>query len=171
MSEEKKPMQTPIEDAQEQENTEAKETPAEEEKPAQNPAESETEQQETEQQETPAPAAESQTEQNVPPALSEVDALKEENFRLTTQLEAMKLGFVPEVIEDAVILAENIVKKDGSDISAALKTVAKKYPAWTAAQNEKSKTKGGFKVGADSSGGKSADDDTLDSIFGIRKKK
>lgn len=171
MSEEKKPMQTPIEDAQEQENTEAKETPAEEEKPAQNPAESETEQQETEQQETPAPAAESQTEQNVPPALSEVDALKEENFRLTTQLEAMKLGFVPEVIEDAVILAENIVKKDGSDISAALKTVAKKYPAWTAAQNEKSKTKGGFKVGADSSGGKTADDDKLDSIFGIRKKK
>ena len=171
MSEEKKPMQTPIEDTQEQENTEAKETPAEEEKPAQNPAESETEQQETEQQETPAPAAESQTEQNVPPALSEVDALKEENFRLTTQLEAMKLGFVPEVIEDAVILAENIVKKDGSDISAALKTVAKKYPAWTAAQNEKSKTKGGFKVGADSSGGKSADDDKLDSIFGIRKKK
>ncbi len=171
MSEEKKPMQTPIEDTQEQENTEAKETPAEEEKPAQNPAESETEQQETEQQETPAPAAESQTEQNVPPALSEVDALKEENFRLTTQLEAMKLGFVPEVIEDAVILAENIVKKDGSDISAALKTVAKKYPAWTAAQNEKSKTKGGFKVGADSSGGKTADDDKLDSIFGIRKKK
>lgn len=171
MSEEKKPMQTPIEDAQEQENTEAKETPAEEEKPAQNPAESETEQRETEQQETPAPAAESQTEQNVPPALSEVDALKEENFRLTTQLEAMKLGFVPEVIEDAVILAENIVKKDGSDISAALKTVAKKYPAWTAAQNEKSKTKGGFKVGADSSGGKTADDDKLDSIFGIRKKK
>ena len=171
MSEEKKPMQTPIEDTQEQENTEAKETPAEEEKPAQNPAESETEQQETEQQETPAPAAESQTEQNVPPALSEVDALKEENFRLTTQLEAMNLGFVPEVIEDAVILAENIVKKDGSDISAALKTVAKKYPAWTAAQNEKSKTKGGFKVGADSSGGKTADDDKLDSIFGIRKKK
>ena len=103
--------------------------------------------------------------------MSEIDKLKEENFRLRTQLEANTLGFTPDVIEDAVILAENIVKRDGSDISAALKAVAKKYPAWlTSAEDEKQK--GGFKVGADSSGSKSADDDEkLNRIFGIRKKK
>ena len=62
-------------------------------------------------------------------------------------------------------------KRDGSEISAALKAVAKKYPAWLlSAQDEKQK--GGFKVGADSSGGKSADDDEkLNKIFGIKKKK
>lgn len=109
-------------------------------------------------------------ESEAPPEMSEIDKLKEENFRLRTQLEANTLGFMPDVIEDAVVLAENIVKRDGSDISAALKAVAKKYPAWTAAAQEENK-KGGFKIGADSSGGKSDDDEKLNQIFGIRKKK
>lgn len=165
MPEEKKPTEKPVEGAQEQENTEPKETPAEEEKPSEPPEESV--------QDTPAETAPEETaqEEAAPPEMSEIDKLKEENFRLRTQLEANTLGFMPDVIEDAVILAENIVKRDGSDISAALKAVAKKYPAWlTSAQDEKQK--GGFKVGADSSGGKSADDDEkLNKIFGIRKKK
>ena len=153
MPKEKKPTEKPAEDAQEQGNTEANTEPAEAESSADT-----------------APEDTAQ-EEAAPPELSEVDRLKEENFRLKTQLEAMKAGFVPEVIEDAVILAENIVKRDGSDISAALKAAAKKYPAWTAAAQDE-KQKGGFKVGADSSGGKSADDDEkLNQIFGIRKKK
>ena len=122
----------------------------------------------------PKNTTEGETEfEATPPELSETDKLKEENFRLKTQLEAMKIGFMPDVIEDAVVLAENIVKRDGSDISAALQDVAKKYPDWkTDSIGKDGKSKGGFKVGADSSGGKSADDDEkLNKIFGIRKKK
>ena len=174
MPEEKKPTEKPAEGAQEQENTDANTEPAEAEKLAEEaegtgnkPAE------ETQPEPAPKDSAQEETseEQAAPPEMSEIDKLKEENFRLRTQLEANTLGFTPDVIEDAVILAENIVKRDGSDISAALKAVAKKYPAWlTSAEDEKQK--GGFKVGADSSGSKSADDDEkLNRIFGIRKKK
>lgn len=169
MSEEKKPMEKPEEGAQEQEKPEEKETPAEEEKPTEEAESTENKPAEKTQ---PEPAQEETSEeQAAPPEMSEIDKLKEENFRLRTQLEANTLGFMPDVIEDAVVLAENIVKRDGSDISAALKAVAKKYPAWlTSAQDEKQK--GGFRVGADSSGGKPADDDEkLNKIFGIRKKK
>lgn len=169
MPEEKKPTEKPAEGAQEQENTDANTEPAEAEKPAEEAEGTENKPAEETQPE-PAPEETAQ-EEAAPPEMSEIDKLKEENFRLRTQLEANTLGFTPDVIEDAVILAENIVKRDGSDISAALKAVAKKYPAWlTSAQDEKQK--GGFKVGADSSGGKSADDDEkLNRIFGIRKKK
>ena len=176
MPKEKKPTEKPAEDAQEQGNTEANTEPAEAESSADKPIEEKPEKDSSEgepaAENTPEPAPEDTAqEEAAPPELSEVDRLKEENFRLKTQLEAMKAGFVPEVIEDAVILAENIVKRDGSDISAALKAAAKKYPAWTAAAQDE-KQKGGFKVGADSSGGKSADDDEkLNQIFGIRKKK
>ena len=82
----------------------------------------------------------------------------------------MKIGFVPDVIEDAVILAENIVKRDGSDISAALQAVAKKYPDWKADGKDKGKSKGGFKVGADSSGQTKANDEKIDRAFGLRKR-
>ncbi|MDE7390218.1 MAG: hypothetical protein K2M82_04675 [Lachnospiraceae bacterium] len=105
------------------------------------------------------------------PELSEEDKLKEENFRLKAQLEAMKIGFNPDVIEDAVVLAENIVKKDGSDIASALQAVAKKYPDWKAdSKGEDSKKKGGFKVGADGSKQTTANDDKLNAAFGIKKK-
>ncbi len=105
-----------------------------------------------------------------PPQLSEEDRLKEENFRLRTQLEALKIGFNPEVIEDAVVLAENIVKKDGSEISAALQAVAKKYPDWKAdSKGKDGKSKGGFKVGADTSGSKPTSDEKLNKAFGIKK--
>ena len=74
--------------------------------------------------------------------------LKEENLRLKTQLEAMKIGFSADVIDDVVVLAENMAKRDNMDIAQALKAVAKKYPDWKA--DSKSKQKGGFRVGADS---------------------
>lgn len=157
---------------QQQPETAAESTPAEAEAPADKPAEGTQTAESGEGADVPDTAPETQQQSEAaPPELSEIDKLKEENFRLKTQLEANTLGFMPDVIEDAVVLAENIVKRDGSDISAALKAVAKKYPAWlTSAQDDKSK--GGFKVGADSSGGKSADDDEkLNKIFGIRKKK
>lgn len=174
MPEEKKPTEKHAEGAQEQENTDANTEPAEAEKLAEEAEGTENKPAEkTRPEPAPKDSAQEETseEQAAPPEMSEIDKLKEENFRLRTQLEANTLGFTPDVIEDAVILAENIVKRDGSDISAALKAVAKKYPAWlTSAQDEKQK--GGFKVGADSSGSKSDDDDEkLNQIFGIRKKK
>lgn len=118
------------------------------------------------------PAEEKFEEEKAPeaPKLSETDELRVENLRLKTQLEAMKIGFNPDCLEDAVVLAENIVKRDGTDITAALQAVAKKYPDWKS-DSKDSKSKGGFKVGADSPKDKAADDEQLNSAFGIRKKK
>ena len=149
-ADEKPPEEKPSDKPQNEEKAEGENVPDEPEKPPENPTEDTTE-----------PEA-------APPELSETDKLKEENFRLKTQLEAMKIGFIPDVIEDAVILAENIVKRDGSDISAALQAVAKKYPDWKA--DSKGKAKGGIKVGADSSGQTSANDDKIDKAFGLKKK-
>lgn len=107
------------------------------------------------------------------PELSEVDQLKAENLTLKTQLEAMKIGFALDCMEDAVTLAEAIVKRDGVEISAALQSVAKKYPDWKAdgKDNKNGKSKGGFKVGADSSeSDKGASDDRLSKAFGLKKK-
>lgn len=105
------------------------------------------------------------------PQLSETDKLKAENLTLKTQLEAMKIGFAPDCMEDAVTLAEAIVKRDDVDISAALQSVAKKYPDWKADGKEKSGGKGGFKVGADKPKEKNADEDRLNAAFGLRRKK
>lgn len=119
----------------------------------------------------PATPTESETEpEAAPPELSETDKLKEENFRLKTQLEAMKIGFMPDVIEDAVVLAENIVKRDSVDITKALQAVAKKYPDWKTDSGKDGKAKGGIKIGADSSGQTASNDDKLRQIFGIKKK-
>ncbi len=135
---------------QDEEKAEVETVPEKDEKPPENPSGSDTE------------------PETAPPELSEEDKLREENFRLKTQLEAMKIGFVPDVIEDAVILAENIVKRDGSDITAALQAVAKKYPDWKA--DSKGKSKGGIKVGADSSGQSKPNDERIDKAFGLRKR-
>lgn len=137
----------PSEKPQEEEKDEGEKLPDEQEKPPESESEGETE------------------AETAPPELSEIDKVKEENFRLKTQLEAMKIGFNPNVIEDAVVLAENIVKRDGSDISTALQAVAKKYPEW---KND-GKSKGSFKVGADSSKQKSTSDEKLNRAFGIKK--
>lgn len=147
------------------------EVPLEEQKPTEEGTDTAPEEKPAEEPQAAAEEKPAETEkvEETLPEQSELDRLKEENFRLRTQLEANAAGFMPEVVEDAVILAEAIVKRDGSDISAALKTVAKKYPGWTAAGNENAK--GGFKLGADSSKGKQENnDDKLNKIFGIRKK-
>ena len=151
-ADEKPPEEKPTEAAENEEKAEGETVSDEPEKPTENPTEGETE------------------PESAPPELSEEDKLREENFRLKTQLEAMKIGFIPDVIEDAVILAENIVKRDGSDISAALQAVAKKYPDWKADGKDKGKSKGGFKVGADSSGQTKANDEKIDRAFGLRKR-
>ena len=115
------------------------------------------------------PEAEGKSRQDVP-ELSENDKLKAENLTLKTQLEAVKIGFKPDCIEDAVVLAENLVKRDGSDIAAALQAIAKKYPDWKS-DAKSDKSAGGFKVGADSgSKEKNPDSDRLSQAFGIKKK-
>lgn len=104
------------------------------------------------------------------PKLSAEDELRAENFALKTQIEAMKLGFNPDCIEDAVVLAENIVKRDGSDIATALQAVAKKYPDWKQQAGDKGKHKGGFKIGSDGGNSKPTSEDKLDKAFGLKKK-
>lgn len=127
-----------------------------------------------------APAEETQKNEESPkenneetapdvPQMSEIDKLKAENLTLKTQLEAMKIGFAPDCMEDAVTLAEAIVKRDGTEITTALQAVAKKYPDWKA--DGKDKSGNGFKVGADSgSDSKKVDSDKLSQAFGIKKK-
>lgn len=123
---------------------------------------------ESESEEKPEP--EEKTPSDVP-ELSETEKLKAENLTLKTQLEALKIGFKPDCIEDAVVLAENLVKRDGSDITSALQSVAKKYPDWKSDSKDNPKGKGGFKIGADSgSKEKNPDSDRLSQAFGIKKK-
>ena len=127
-TEETKPEEQPAE-PQEPEEEAQEETPAEAEEDA-----------------SPEPEPEAAAEEPTPPEQSTEQQLREENFRLKTQLEAMKLGFLPDVIEDAVVLAENVSRRDGVEITEALAAVAKKYPAWKAGA-----AKGGIKIGADHS--------------------
>ena len=123
---------------------------------AEEAAESETEQAEETQEEPADPAA-------------ELEALRAENTRLKAQLEAHNAGFKPEYIEDAVLIAENAVSRDGITITEALQAVAKKYPEWKHTADEKGKS--GFKVGADTpKEDKTAYDEKLNEAFGIRKK-
>lgn len=123
---------------------------------------------ESKSEEKPEPEEKSQSDI---PELSETEKLKAENLTLKTQLEALKIGFKPDCIEDAVVLAENLVKRDGSDITSALQSVAKKYPDWKSDSKDNPKGKGGFKIGADSgSKEKNPDSDRLSQAFGIKKK-
>lgn len=119
------------------------------------------------------PAEEPSAEPTEPelPKLSVEDELRAENFALKTQLEAMRLGFIPDYIDDAVVLAESIVKREGSDIATALKAVAKKYPDWKQQAGDKGKQKkGGFKIGSDGGNSKPTSEDKLNNAFGIKKK-
>ena len=120
-------------------------------------AESEPEQPEETQEESADPAA-------------ELEALRAENTRLKAQLEAHNAGFKPEYIEDAVLIAENAVSRDGITITEALQAVAKKYPEWKHTAGDTGKT--GFKVGAEApKEDTAAEDASLDEAFGIRRKK
>ncbi|MBP3249962.1 MAG: hypothetical protein J6M48_06375 [Ruminococcus sp.] len=120
-------------------------------------AESKPEQPEETQEESADPAA-------------ELEALRAENTRLKAQLEAHNAGFKPEYIEDAVLIAENAVSRDGITITEALQAVAKKYPEWKHTAGDTGKT--GFKVGAEApKEDNAAEDASLDEAFGIRRKK
>lgn len=162
-SEEEKKSESPEAEKQEEKKEEPKDGDDEGKAPDDKQADEKVEGAESKSEEKPEP------DEKAPPDVpdtSETDRLKAENLTLKTQLEAVKIGFKPDCIEDAVVLAENIVKRDGSDITAALQAVAKKYPDW------KSDGKGGFKVGADTpKDEKNADDERLDKAFGLRRKK
>lgn len=131
-SAEKTPSKTAENAPKSEEKAESETIPEEQEKPAQGGTDENTD--------TADDTAEKTDEEN--------QKLREENLRLKTQLEAMKIGFSADVIDDVVVLAENMAKRDNMDIAQALKAVAKKYPDWKA--DSKSKQKGGFRVGADS---------------------
>ena len=128
--------------------------------------------------ETTEEAAESEPEQaeGTPETAPDVDykaenkQLKAENTRLKAQLEAHNAGFRGEYIEDAVLIAENAVSRDGITITEALQAVAKKYPEWKHTADEKGKS--GFKVGAETpKEDNAAENEQLDEAFGIRRKK
>lgn len=101
-----------------------------------------------------------------PPDTSRMETLEAENIRLKAQIEAYKTGFRSETLEDAVLLAENVAKRDGVEISEALQAIAEKYPDW-----KNSGDNGGFKVGAEPPEKSKPDESRLDNAFGIRKKK
>lgn len=100
------------------------------------------------------------------PDTSETESLRAENIRLKAQIEAYKIGFRSETLEDAVLLAENISERAGVEISEALQSVAEKYPDWKNTENNS-----GFKVGAEFPSEDKPDENRLDNAFGIRKKK
>lgn len=126
--------------------------------------------------ETTGEAAESKPEQpeetqeeSADPA-AELEMLRAENTRLKAQLEAHNAGFKPEYIEDAVLIAENAVSRDGITITEALQAVAKKYPEWKHTAGDTGKS--GFKVGAEApKEDNAAENEQLDEAFGIRRKK
>ena len=162
--EKKKPEEEKQEQSKPEEQAKVEELKAEEKAGVSEQPKEEPKAEETEQKETPSEVE--------PPKLSAEDELKAENFRLKTQLEAMKVGFNPDCIEDAVVLAENIVKRDGSDIATALQSVAKKYPDWKTDSKDNKGSKVGFKIGADRNADEGkATEDRLNEAFGIKKRK
>lgn len=107
-----------------------------------------------------------------PEAPATPDAKDEEILRLKTQIAAMSLGVKPDCMDDAVAIAESYVKSGkNEDINSALAAVVKKYPDMKGDGKDSGKKSGGFKVGADSSDSKKADDEKLSQAFGIKKKK
>ena len=146
----------------------AKETPSE--APAPQAEETTPETAET------APAAEPEQPESTPETAPDID-YKAENEQLKAKIavleareEARNAGFRNEYVEDAVLIADNAAKRDGITIVEALQAVAKKYPEWKHTADDKGKS--GFKVGADTpKEDKTAEDESLDEAFGIRRKK
>jgi hypothetical protein len=184
--EKKKPEEEKAEPTEPQANTEPPNEPKDEPKPAEkqegkpedkpqdNPTDKPADEPKADEGAEDKPQAEEPSEEAPAetelPKLSVEDELRAENFALKTQIEAMKLGFNPDCIEDAVVLAENIVKRDGSDIATALQAVAKKYPDWKQQAGDKAKHKSGFKIGSDGGNSKPTSEDKLNNAFGIKKK-
>jgi hypothetical protein len=172
VDENKKPEEEKVEPAP-QDSTEPPAEPKPEDKPEDIPSDKPAEEPKDDDGAEGEPPAEEPSEEPTEPELPKLsveDELRAENFALKTQLEAMKLGFIPDYIDDAVVLAESIVKREGSDIATALKAVAKKYPDWKQQAGDKGKGKGGFKIGADGGNSKPTSEDKLDRAFGLKKK-
>lgn len=94
----------------------------------------------------PQPAQQTAT----PPAVdTALQAAQMENLLLKAQMDAIKDGINPSVVEDAVYLAlreaESKGEVDEDGIKDALKSVLKRHPEWGAKKENKD---GGFKVGA-----------------------
>lgn len=145
MEDERKPEEERPEEAEKPDTQPPSETPEKAESPEAPPV-PET----PEEKPAPEPAPPEEAEEPTPPEESAEEQLRQENSRLKLQLEALKLGLLPDVIEDAVTLAESAARRDGVDVAQALSQVVKKYPAWKA-----SGATGGIKIGADLPEGKS----------------
>lgn len=82
---------------------------------------------------------------------AEIAQLRSELLEAKAQSAAVKLGFRPEVTDDAVYLAMRIANNesngepDADDIKDALSEVLKKHPEW---KNNSDNKNSGFKVGA-----------------------
>ena len=77
-------------------------------------------------------------------------AIQKELTEARAQLEAVKSGVRPDVVEDAVYLAMREIERSGEEADAdsireALQLVLKRYPSWKNDEKQKS----GIKVGAD----------------------
>lgn len=151
-------------ETEEQEKEKSESEPAAEEEVS--AEETETETNEAEQPDS-VPESESETASD---STAELEELRTENLRLKAQLEAHGAGFRREYIEDAVLIAENAAKRDGTTIQEALQAVAKKYPDWKYTSD--SKQKSGFKVGADTPKEETNENnESLDRAFGLRRNK
>ena len=171
---------TPEEEKKPTPAAEQKDEPKPEEKPAENkqtddngtaekPDESKAEEKKDDKPEEKADKPESEP---APEAPATPDAKDEEILRLKTQIAAMSLGVKPDCMDDAVAIAESYVKSGkNEDINSALAAVVKRYPDMKGDSKDSGKKSGGFKVGADSSDSKKADDEKLSQAFGIKKKK
>lgn len=146
----------------EKDKNEAPDEPEKSEKPEEKDGDSDSKPEK----EPTSPVQEENPAEPEPPDTSGLETLRAENIRLKAQIEAYKAGFRSDTLEDAVLLAENVAKRDGVEISEALQTVAEKYPDWKNFGDNN-----GFKVGAEPPEENKLDESRLDNAFGIRKKK
>ena len=157
---EPKPEEKPADEKKEEENGKGAEKP---DKPDESMEDEKKDEKPEEKDDEPEPA---------PEAPATPDAKDEEILRLKTQIAAMSLGVKPDCMDDAVAIAESYVKSGkNEDINSALAAVVKRYPDMKGDGKDSGKKSGGFKVGADSSDSKKADDEKLSQAFGIKKKK
>lgn len=147
------------------EEKDKKENPEKKDKDSDEKTETPPEKEDKKAESEPPESAENTDKQKNTPDNSGLEEIKAENIRLKAQLEAYKIGFRSETLEDAVTLAENAAERDGTDISAALQKIAEKYPDWKNTGNNS-----GFKVGAEPPEENKPDESRINNAFGIRKK-
>lgn len=128
---------------------EEKKPPEDEPKPEDKPEEKQDAPEEKPEPEKPTGDKPEEPPAEKPDNAAELDRLKAENLRLTTQIEAIRAGFSADLIEEAVLLAENIAGKENCTMQEALRKVSEKFPEWKKDPEERKKEKkGGIRVGA-----------------------